>query len=469
LISAFTDKDFSDEIDELWKILLRNEFHDILPGSSIKEVYEDTEKELRQVIEKSKGIIVESLKVLSSENEEVLTLLNVSSFPKKCLFFLNEDLEIFLEGEALLKQKTHDGRYVYFIDREIPPFTKVELKVRKATSEETPNELREANIMENEFLRVYVNDDGTVQIYDKELDRYVFEEKGNVLKLHKNIPTYWDNWDIAENVEKTGYCLKAKKIERIESGPVREVIRVEYESEGSKIEQYYILYRKSRRLDIETKADWHTRRALLRAYFPTTVLSRKARFDISGGFIERPTHRNTSFEKARFEVPFHRWMDLSQTDFGVSILNDGKYGGSVHQNVMALSLIKAGIFPDFLCDEGKHEFTYSIYVHPGDDLRDVVREAEELNRPLLAVSGRLNIPSSFLEVSPQNFKLTSLRKVKGKIVIRLVEIFGTSGKLSIKIPWEGKIYLTNLLEEERKEVSFPLSYRPFKIYTFVVE
>jgi alpha-mannosidase len=162
-------------------------------------------------------------------------------------------------------------------------------------------------------------------------------------------------------------------------------------------------------------------------------------------------------------------MDLSQTDFGVSILNDGKYGGSVHQNVMALSLIKAGIFPDFLCDEGKHEFTYSIYVHPGDDLRDVVREAEELNRPLLAVSGRLNIPSSFLEVSPQNFKLTSLRKVKGKIVIRLVEIFGTSGKLSIKIPWEGKIYLTNLLEEERKEVSFPLSYRPFKIYTFVVE
>lgn len=214
LISAFTDKDFSDEIDELWKILLRNEFHDILPGSSIKEVYEDTEKELRQVIEKSKGIIVESLKVLSSENEEVLTLLNVSSFPKKCLFFLNEDLEIFLEGEALLKQKTHDGRYVYFIDREIPPFTKVELKVRKATSEETPNELREANIMENEFLRVYVNDDGTVQIYDKELDRYVFEEKGNVLKLHKNIPTYWDNWDIAENVEKTGYTLSAKNIEK---------------------------------------------------------------------------------------------------------------------------------------------------------------------------------------------------------------------------------------------------------------
>jgi len=469
LISAFTDKDFSDEIDELWKILLRNEFHDILPGSSIKEVYKDTEKELRHVIEKSKDIVIESLKVFSSENEEVLTLLNVSSFPKKCLFFLNEDLAISFEGEALLKQRTHDGRYVYFIDREIPPFTKVELKFRKATFEETPSELRETNIMENEFLRVHVNDDGTIQIYDKELDRYVFEEKGNILKLHKNIPAYWDNWDIAENVEKTGYTLRAKNIEKIESGPVREVIRVEYESEGSRITQHYILYRKSRRLDIETKVDWHTRRALLRAYFPTTVLSRKARFDISGGFIERPTHRNTSFEQARFEVPFHRWMDLSQTDFGVSIMNDGKYGGSVHQGTMALSLIKAGIFPDFLCDEGKHSFTYSVYVHPGDSLRDVVKESEDLNRSFIVHRGVLNLPSPLLEISPQNFRLTSLRRVNGKIVLRLVEIFGTSGKLSIKTPWNGEIYQTNVLEEKKQKVTFPVVYHPFKIYTFVVE
>jgi alpha-mannosidase len=468
LISALTDKDFSGEIDDLWKAVLRNEFHDILPGSSIREVYEDAERELNYVKEKAEKIVKESINSLRVEDESALTLLNVSSFPKRCCFELDEDLNLSFQGRALLKQRTHDGKYVYFLDTKIAPFSKIELEVQKSIIEK-PARKDESPFMENEYMRVEVNEDGTIQIYDKELDRYIFEEKGNILKLHKNIPPYWDNWDIAEGVEKTGYTLKAKNVEKIESGPVREVIRVEYEAEGSKITQNYILYRKGRRLDIETKIDWHTRRALLRAYFPTTVLSRRARFDISGGFIERPTHRNTSFEKARFEVPFHRWMDLSQTDFGVSILNDGKYGGSVHQNVMALSLIKAGIFPDFLCDEGIHEFTYSIYVHPDDSLRDVVREAEELNKPLLAVSGRLNIPSSFLEVSPQNFKLTSLRKVKGKIIIRLVEIFGTSGKLSVKIPWEGKIYLTNLLEEERKEVSFPLSYRPFKIYTFVVD
>ncbi|PLV60513.1 alpha-mannosidase [Thermotoga sp. KOL6] len=468
LISSLTNKDFSEEIDELWKILLRNEFHDILPGSSIKEVYETTEKELSYVEKRANTIVEESLKILSDGDKKTLTLLNVSSFPRKCYFFTNEKLNLSSEIGPVLRQATHDGRYVYFLDFELEPFSKIELKVQDEESHEKMPKRNDLS-MENEYLKVSVNPDGTIQIYDKEADRYAFEDRGNYLKLHKNIPPHWDNWDIAEGVEKTGYPLKAKKIEKIEFGPVREVIRVEYEAEGSKIFQYYVLYRKSKRLDIETKIDWHTRRALLRVYFPINVLSRIAKFDISGGFIERPTHKNTKFEQARFEVPGHRWMDLSQTDFGVSTLNDGKYGYSVQENMVGLSLIKAGIFPDFLSDEGQHEFVYSVYPHLGNDLRGTIKEAEELNKPLLVHFGKLDIPSPLLEIKPRSFKLTSFRKANGKFIVRLVEIFGTAGKLSIKLPWNKRIYLTDLLEEKREDVHFPMNYRPFKIYTFIAE
>lgn len=382
----------------------------------------------------------------------------------------NENLKLSLDREVVFSQKTFDGRYIYFVDREIEPFSKIELKVFGADDEQPEQSLTKDNLsMENEYLKISVKEDGSVQVYDKELGKFAFDECGNILKMHKNIPYYWDNWDIADGVEKTGFTLKASKIMKVESGPIREIIRVEYEAEGSKIIQDYILVKKSKRLDIKTKIDWHTRRALLRAYFPVNVLTRKAIFDISGGFIERSSHKNTKYEQARFEVPVHRWADLSQTDFGVAILNDGKYGYSVHQNTIALSLIKAGIFPDFFADEGFHEFTYSVYTHH-NEIKTIVQESEDLNKPLTVIKGELKIPHTILKITPNNFKVTCFRKnTQGNIVLRLVEVFGTSGKLSLEVPWHKEnISLSNILEEKSQQISFPISYHPFKIYTLIL-
>lgn len=472
MVSTFCTDNYSTELDELWKIVLRNEFHDILPGSSIKEVYQDAEKELSYVKKKATEVFEKAINLLTEKNASTISILNSSSFPKKCVFSLNENLKLSLNGEPVLCQKTSDGRYIYFIDREIEPLSKIELNVCGINSDwsEQPKE-GNCYSMENEYLKISVKEDGTIQIYDKKLEKLAFNDHGNILKMHKNIPYYWDNWDIADGVERTGFELKASRISRIESGPVREIIRVEYEAEGSKITQDYILVKNSKRLDIKTKIDWHTRRALLRAYFPSTVLTRKARFDISGGFIERPTHKNSKHEQARFEVPAHRWVDLSQTDFGVAILNDGKYGYTVDQNVVGLSLIKAGIFPDFFADEGFHEFTYSVYIHSDNEIKTVVKESEDLNKPLIVARGRLTIPQCLLKISPNNFKLTSLRKNEhGDIVLRLVEILGTSGRLLLQTPWNDKtLQLANILEEERQTVDFPLEFHPFKIYTFIFE
>lgn len=468
IISVFSEKNYSSKLDELWKIVLRNEFHDILPGSAIREVYEKAEKELSYVINKAKELAKEIIDSVRKD-DDVVSILNLSSFSKKISFFLEKGLSLYFKGKEVDFQKTHDGRYIYFLNDEIEPFSKLEFEIKGLK----PKTLEVNNIlsMENEYLSVQVNDSGTVQIYDKEVERFAFQGEGNILKMHKNIPAYWDNWDIAEGVEKTGFVLKASKIEKIESGPVREIIRAEYEIEGTKIIQDYVLNKNSRRLDIKTTIDWHTRRALLRTYFPINVLTRKAKFDISGGFIERPTHKNTDYEKARFEVPAHRWIDLSQTDFGVSIITDSKYGYSVQNNLVSLSLIKAGVFPDFFAEEGLHEFIYSIYVHPDDDIKAVVKESEDLNKPILVDLGRLEIPSPILKITPNNFKVTSFRKNEdGDLVLRLVEILGTSGKLKIEIPWLRKdIFLCNILEEQKQKITLPLEYYPFKIYTFLLK
>lgn len=467
IISIFSKRNYPKELDELWKIVLRNEFHDILPGSAIKEVYEKTEKELSHVINKAEEFLRETLDSVRKNDNNVISVINLSSFPKKTAFFLNKGINLHFKGKKIDFQRTHDGRYIYLLDSEIEPFTKMEFEVKEQKSKllERDNSLS----MENEYLNVQINDNGAVQIYDKEMERFAFQGEGNILKMHKNIPAYWDNWDIADGIEKTGFSLKASRIEKLESGPVREVVRVEYEAEGSKIIQDYILMKNSRRLDINTIIDWHTRRALLRAYFPVNVLTRKARFDISGGFIERSTHRNTNYEKARFEVPAHRWVDLSQTDFGVAIITDSKYGYGIKDNLVSISLIKAGIFPDFFSDEGSHEFTYSVYVHPYDDIKAVVKESEDLNKPILVSPGILEIPSQIVKITPNNFKITSFRKNNdGDLVLRLVEVLGTSGKLKIDIPWLKKnIFLSNILEEQKQKIKLPFDFQPFKIYTLL--
>src|SRR5919202_3689661 len=184
-------------------------------------------------------------------------------------------------------------------------------------------------------------------------------------------------------------------MEVVESGPLRAAVRVERRFRGSRISQTYVLLAGSRRLDIETLARWHERQVLLRALFPVRVRSHEATFETMYGVVQRPTYRNTSWDVARFEVAAHRFADLSETGYGVALLNNGKYGHSVRDNVLGISLLRSPVHPDPLADEGEHSFTYSLFPHEGDWTgARVAQEAFALNSPLFTVvsSGRGTLP-----------------------------------------------------------------------------
>ena len=462
-------------LDSQWEVLLRNEFHDILPGSSIKEVYEDTETELSQVIQKSAEL---SEKIISEKaSDKGLALFNPASTHNYIVFEHEKNMKVFFEGKELLKQKTFEGRYLYFIKEKISALDLVNLSAVHADEHSESIVFTDSRLIENEFIKATINDDGTVDIYHKKTGKTVSDHGMNRLMLYKNIPYYWENWDIDKNYYKSGVQLKAQSIETVEEGDIRKVIKVEYQIESSKIEQYYILYKTAQYIEVVSKADWHMRRALLKAIFPTKVLNRYAKYDIDNGYIERPTHNNTVYEKAKFEVLGHRWVDISQEDFGVSVINDCKYGHYVKNSEIELSLIKSGIYPDFFADEGTHEFSYIIFPHESCSIKAVSLLAEQYNKRPEVFNGSVNYEYPKIKIDSEAFKIYSLRKTDEKnIYLRIAEVLGTSGKLTVTFentPIKA-VYLTNILHDieqklEVKENTVSFCFDPFKIFTLMIE
>ncbi len=457
ILNAFAGGDAQSDIDELWDVLLYNEFHDILPSSSIKEVYDRAERELKELINSTNDICESFVE----KCEDRLTIFNPSSFTRRVWFLLDQPFNLSLHGKELTVQKTFDGKYLYYSDFEIEPLGFIEIKVNKGKAE----------ISEGEFkgkLKVMFDKSGRFNVYDTELDRWAFKDYGNVLAFYKNVPFYWDNWDIDPNYEKSETVLNALLFEKIEEGPLREVYMAVYEMEGSIIKQFICIYSFLNFVEVINKIDWHTRRALLRVKFPTTVLSRTGRYDIDVGFVERPTHENTTFEKARFEVPAHRWVEISQTDYGVAILNDSRYGHSIRGNTIGMSLIKSGIFPDPFVDEGYHEFRYAVMVH--NDLRKVIKTADIFNMEIKVLRGKFK-PEFTIKVEPENFKILALKSNEDGLILRLGEVMGTSGKFMLEAE-EMKVYKTNILEDDKTLLgsdAINMEYSPFKLYTFLLK
>jgi alpha-mannosidase len=272
-----------------------------------------------------------------------------------------------------------------------------------------------------------------------------------------------------------------ENIEAVEAGPLRASVRVERRWRDSTIVQTYRLYAGSRRLDVETEVDWRERQVLLRAAFPLNVRSHEATFETMYGAQRRVTHQNTSFEAARFEVSAHRFCDLSEPGYGVALLNDGKYGHSVKDNVLGISLLRGPLYPDPRADEGFHAFTYSLFPHPGDWTQGgVVGEAFALNSPLVAVPGSGTSPASFAFAEAEGIKLAlgSLKTAEDgrAVVLRLYEPHGARGVATLRfVDGIERIERVNLLEEPEGEPvevegdTVRLQVRPFEVLTLRVE
>jgi alpha-mannosidase len=305
------------------------------------------------------------------------------------------------------------------------------------------------------LLRVEIGTDGTLhRIVDKAAgNRDVLTGRGNQLWAFVDKPRTYDAWDIEENFEQAGKEIGGvEAIEVVERGPLRGTVRVRRAWRDSAITQTYRLLAGSRRLDVVTEIDWHERQVYLQARFPLEVHTHEATYETLYGVVRRPTHRNTTWDAARFEVSGHRFADLCEPGYGVALLTDSKYGYSAHGNLLTLSLLRGPLYPDPGADEGEHRFTYSLFPHPGDWTEaDVVNEAFALNSPLVAVPvAPEEANTAFLAVTGLPMALGSLKRAEedDALILRTYEPHGARGAATMRFarPVQ-RIERVNLLEE----------------------
>jgi len=338
-------------------------------------------------------------------------------------------------------------------------------------------------LLENDVLRVEWDEDGLLtSVFDKEYDREALApgSRGNVFQLHDDNPKEFDAWNVdIDYLDHRVDITALTSIAVVERDALRGAVRFVREFGASKITQTIRLASGSRRLDFDTAVDWHERHKFLKVAFPVDVHASRATYEIQFGHLERPTHTNTSWDVARFEVCAHRWADLGEPGYGVALLNDCKYGYDIRGSVMRLSLLRAPGWPDPESDQGGHRFSYALFPHAGD-LREagVVAEAEAFNLPLQVIavepgSGTRTARASIVAVDRPNVTVEAVKKAdrEDALVIRLCEVWGTRGP--VRVTFDQPVHAavrTDLLERDQAAVrvvggGIDLELRPFEIVT----
>ncbi|WP_343246325.1 alpha-mannosidase [Diplocloster hominis] len=376
------------EMEAMWRILMQNQFHDILPGSAIKEVYENSWREydlLEQREEVLEKRISDRLNVLFPDGG--VLIYNPNGFEDSCLVQIPGDGGFGTDGTAV---KPGD----WIVSGRIPAkgccfYTDKELEQRKVKDGPAGFSV-EGRKIKTPWYSLEFDENGWFQsIYDSQNQRELVPagRRMNVLTIYEDIPYDFDNWNLYSYYRDKAYYPEAGssfEVRRRDSGILEVYLTWKYQS--SRIEETIRLYKDSRRIDISAEIDWQESRQFLKAEFPVDINSREAVFDIPYGNITRSTTENTSWDQAKFEVPYQKWMDISEGGFGISFLNDCKYGVSIRQGVVGLSLVKSGGYPYPEADRGRHRFIYSIYPHAGDFRQGgTVREAYRLNNPMQLV------------------------------------------------------------------------------------
>lgn len=438
-----------------WRVVLKNEFHDILPGSSIREVYEDAERELGAVIEAGAAAQAGAMQAIAARLP--------AGEVKAALVVANPSL-----SSRPLRLTLADGTRLASADS-VPPLG-VAVFDRAALRPAGPLAASRTGL-ENDTLKATIGPDGTLNsLIHKPTGREALAGRGNQLWAYPvDKPRNWDAWDVEEDYAARGEELTAvESIEVVERGPHRAAVRVVKHFRHSLITQTYALAANGRRLDIETEIDLHDRRLFLRALTPVDVRAADATFECACGVVRRPTHTNTSWDQARFEVPGHRFADLAEPGFGLALINDAKYGHSARGNVLGLSLVRAPVYPDPLADEGRQSFTYSLLPHAGDWWEgQVLAEAEDLNQPLLVAETTGLAATALTPVATRGIAaaLSALKPAEdgNGLVLRVYEPAGRRGDFRLTLPegWSSGAALSLL--EEPLDRGPGAELRPFEI------
>jgi alpha-mannosidase len=424
------------ELDAMWKTLLLNQFHDILPGSSIDWVYEDNVNDLRQVVTGGENFATRALETIAGEGDRF----------------------------AVFNSTSHSRAGA-------PPNG---WAVHASPPKPAPVSITSGR-MENDILRIEWDQAGLLtSIWDKEVGREVLRARGNLFQLHDDNPARWDAWDLDLSYLDSVQDLIDLEALHLDQDGVRVVRRFG----ESQLWQRMVL--DGRVLRFETQVNWHERHKMLKVAFPVTISSPEATYEVQFGHVARPTHWDTPKARAMFEVCAQRWAHLGNGDYGVALLNDSKHGHDIHGSVMRLSLLRGPTHPDPTADQWMHTFTYALMPHPGDFRHaGVIQAAEDLNSPLRVVP--TNLPTgtsrSLVEVDTAEVPVEAIKRAEESdaVIVRLYEAWGRSctARVRTTLP-ASRAFLCDLLERNVEEVSvhdgvIRLELKPFKILTLKLE
>lgn len=503
-----------EQLYDNWELILTNQFHDILPGSSIKEVYDVTKVEYERLEAEGKGMIQRAqdhlIDCMDIEQDSIVVF-NSLSYDRKdiikipwqkgsCLSVVND------KGESIPYQiesdyKEHEEvKWLVLQGTDIPSKGYRTFKVLEEVQSPECNENQGLNEnvpkrIINKFFEITLNKNGEiVKLLDRRNNQRLFTEEkpANRLVAYEDKPMYFDNWDIdIYYKEKSWILCEDTKISVVEKGPVRTTVCIKKKFMDSPIIQLMHIYEGIPRIDFETYVDWKERQTLLKVEFPTGLHVEEATFDMQFGNMKRPTHNNTSWDMAKFEVCGHKWVDLSQDDYGVSILNDCKYGHDVHGNQINLTLIKSGIEPNETTDQEEHFFTYSLYPHAGGwQQAKTANMAYNLNVPLygryvegkkknetLANVKNLSNVNSFFRSNKSHIFIETIKRAEDSehLVIRLYsnENRGSQCKISTSLQIKN-LWTCDLMEKNKSVINhdtraFETYVGPYEIQTFILE
>ena len=461
-----------EKLQNLWLLFLKNQFHDILPGTSIHEAMEDCRPDFAKLENDGTEIfcsVLDGITANITTKKDGVVVWNMLSNEVTAPVTIKGNQKI----GALSRVFTKDSEeYTEFIADKVPSMGSEEKDAVKIGN----------GIIENEVLRVTYDENGILtSIFDKENNRETLDGKGNVITIFLDKCIHETAWNLEQSYEKKKWILeKAESVEIAECSPVRAVLKVTRKFNKSTIEQNIILYAGSRQLLFETEVDWQERDKVMKAAFDVNVLNTDATFEAAHGAIKRPTHRNSSFDAARFEQCAHKWADLSEGDYGVSILNDCKYGYDILNSRMRITLLRAPTTPDRYGDLGHHSFTYAYYPHAGTwQTGRTVEEAFKLNFALKGISvsaknGTLPESYSYLNCDNDDIVIDAVKQAQdgNGIIVRVYQSRRVRGErtLTINLPFT-KAYECNLMEVDEKEIEtkgnkITFNVTPFEVKTF---